>query len=291
MLHPGHLGRLEEWTARWRDQVRLLRQVEIPGLVAVRGGFVGPLPHAAGPSRRVDGHAVPRHGVGRRRLPRPVGPVAPRPRTGAAPPRPGAGGRRPRPAPQRRRHGRAAGRPPRREAGQHPRPPRGRHRAGRPGQRAGTGRRPRPGQPGRNRRLHRPRGPRRRSVRFCRRPLLTRRRGLLPADGRGAGGPARARRAPPAPPGCTLRPRSGRPRRPHRHHARPRSRPEARVPGQLGGPAPSQQPGRPVGRAPDPAAGARPQPVGAAGPGRRPGDPHAPALGRRCRRRSRRLHA
>ncbi len=48
MLHPGHLARLEEWTARWRDQVRLLRQVEIPGLVAVRGGFVGPLPHAPG---------------------------------------------------------------------------------------------------------------------------------------------------------------------------------------------------------------------------------------------------
>jgi serine/threonine protein kinase len=48
MLHPGHLGRLEEWTARWRDQVRLLRQVEVPGLVAVRGGFVGPLPHAPG---------------------------------------------------------------------------------------------------------------------------------------------------------------------------------------------------------------------------------------------------
>ena len=48
MLHPGHLPRLEEWTARWRDQVRLLRQVEIPGLVAVRGGFVGPLPHAPG---------------------------------------------------------------------------------------------------------------------------------------------------------------------------------------------------------------------------------------------------
>ena len=48
MLHPGHLARLDEWTARWRDQVRLLRQVEIPGLVAVRGGFVGPLPHAPG---------------------------------------------------------------------------------------------------------------------------------------------------------------------------------------------------------------------------------------------------
>jgi serine/threonine protein kinase len=48
MLQPGHLANLGEWTNRWRDQVELLKQVEIPGLVAVRGGFVGSLPHPKG---------------------------------------------------------------------------------------------------------------------------------------------------------------------------------------------------------------------------------------------------
>ena len=45
MLQPGHLAQLGEWTERWREQVELLKQVEVPGLVAVRNGFVGALPH------------------------------------------------------------------------------------------------------------------------------------------------------------------------------------------------------------------------------------------------------
>ena len=48
MLQPGHLTRLPEWTALWRDQVTMLRDVQVPGLVRVRGGFVGPLPHLPG---------------------------------------------------------------------------------------------------------------------------------------------------------------------------------------------------------------------------------------------------
>ncbi len=48
MLQPGHLANLGKWTARWRDQVELLKQVEVPGLVAVRGDFIGPLPHSRG---------------------------------------------------------------------------------------------------------------------------------------------------------------------------------------------------------------------------------------------------
>ncbi len=48
MLQPGHLDRLDEWTARWRTHVELLGRVMIPGLVRVRGGFVGPLPHPPG---------------------------------------------------------------------------------------------------------------------------------------------------------------------------------------------------------------------------------------------------
>lgn len=48
MLQPGHLGRISEWTTRWRNQLKLLRKVKISGLVTVRGGFVGPLPHPAG---------------------------------------------------------------------------------------------------------------------------------------------------------------------------------------------------------------------------------------------------
>lgn len=52
MLQPGHLTRLPEWTALWRDQVTLLRDVQVPGLVRVRGGFVGPLPHLPGRADR-----------------------------------------------------------------------------------------------------------------------------------------------------------------------------------------------------------------------------------------------
>ena len=48
MLHPGHLGNLSEWMDRWRTQVELLVRVRVPGLVAVRGGFVGALPHPPG---------------------------------------------------------------------------------------------------------------------------------------------------------------------------------------------------------------------------------------------------
>ena len=48
MLQPGHLDNLGDWTARWRQQAQLLRRVRVPGLVAVRGGFVGPLPHPRG---------------------------------------------------------------------------------------------------------------------------------------------------------------------------------------------------------------------------------------------------
>ncbi len=48
MLQPGHLGRLGEWTNRWLRQVELLARVELPGLVRVRTGFVGALPHAPG---------------------------------------------------------------------------------------------------------------------------------------------------------------------------------------------------------------------------------------------------
>lgn len=46
MLQPGHLDRLAEWTLRWREQVELLQGSEVPGLVKVRKGFVGPLPHS-----------------------------------------------------------------------------------------------------------------------------------------------------------------------------------------------------------------------------------------------------
>ncbi len=42
MLQPGHLERLNEWTARWREQVELLGRAKVPGLVGVLGRFVGP---------------------------------------------------------------------------------------------------------------------------------------------------------------------------------------------------------------------------------------------------------
>jgi len=48
MLQPAHLENLAGWTARWRKQVELLRPVRVPGMVGVRGGFVGPLPHLCG---------------------------------------------------------------------------------------------------------------------------------------------------------------------------------------------------------------------------------------------------
>ncbi|MDQ6614851.1 MAG: serine/threonine protein kinase, partial [Actinomycetota bacterium] len=47
-LQPAYAGRIDQWAARWRDQVELLRSLQIPGLVGVREGFVGPLPHHQG---------------------------------------------------------------------------------------------------------------------------------------------------------------------------------------------------------------------------------------------------
>jgi len=48
MLHPHHRPQLASWRRRWGEQVELLRSLHAPGLVAVRDGFVGPLPHPAG---------------------------------------------------------------------------------------------------------------------------------------------------------------------------------------------------------------------------------------------------
>ncbi len=45
MLHPNHRAQLEEWTKRWSAQVELLRSLQVPGVVSVRDGFVGALPH------------------------------------------------------------------------------------------------------------------------------------------------------------------------------------------------------------------------------------------------------
>lgn len=47
-LQPIYSARIDQWAARWRDQVELLRSLHIPGLVGVREGFVGPLPHLEG---------------------------------------------------------------------------------------------------------------------------------------------------------------------------------------------------------------------------------------------------
>ncbi len=48
MLQPRFLSRVDDWHARWMEQVELLRSLQIPGVVRVRDGFLGPLPHAAG---------------------------------------------------------------------------------------------------------------------------------------------------------------------------------------------------------------------------------------------------
>ncbi|HEX3541393.1 MAG TPA: serine/threonine-protein kinase [Acidimicrobiales bacterium] len=47
-LQPVYSARIDQWAARWRDQVELLRSLHIPALVGVREGFVGPLPHLPG---------------------------------------------------------------------------------------------------------------------------------------------------------------------------------------------------------------------------------------------------
>ena len=48
MLQPRFLSQVEQWHTRWAEQVELLRSLQVPGLVTVRDGFVGPLPHVAG---------------------------------------------------------------------------------------------------------------------------------------------------------------------------------------------------------------------------------------------------
>jgi len=48
MLQPRFLSRVQEWHARWAEQVELLRSLQVPGVVPVRDGFLGPLPHAPG---------------------------------------------------------------------------------------------------------------------------------------------------------------------------------------------------------------------------------------------------
>jgi hypothetical protein len=48
MLHPKYLGRIAEWQRRWTEQVELLRSLQAPGVVPVRDGFLGALPHRAG---------------------------------------------------------------------------------------------------------------------------------------------------------------------------------------------------------------------------------------------------
>jgi uncharacterized delta-60 repeat protein len=48
MLQPRFLSRVEEWHTRWTEQVELLRSLQVPGVVPVRDGFLGPLPHPPG---------------------------------------------------------------------------------------------------------------------------------------------------------------------------------------------------------------------------------------------------
>lgn len=48
MLQPRFLARVEEWHARWSEQVEVLRSLQVPGVVRVRDGFLGPLPHPPG---------------------------------------------------------------------------------------------------------------------------------------------------------------------------------------------------------------------------------------------------
>ena len=48
MLQPRFLSKVEEWHTRWTEQVELLRSLQVPGVVPVRDGFLGPLPHPPG---------------------------------------------------------------------------------------------------------------------------------------------------------------------------------------------------------------------------------------------------
>jgi serine/threonine protein kinase len=48
MLHPCFSSRVDEWYARCSEQVELGRSLQVPGVVGVREGFLGPLPHPPG---------------------------------------------------------------------------------------------------------------------------------------------------------------------------------------------------------------------------------------------------
>jgi serine/threonine protein kinase len=48
MLHPHHQPQLDLWRRHWGEQVELLRSLQSQGLVTIRDGFVGALPHAEG---------------------------------------------------------------------------------------------------------------------------------------------------------------------------------------------------------------------------------------------------
>ena len=48
MLHPNHRAHLQQWNQRWASQIELLRSLQVPGVVPVRDGFAGPLPHHPG---------------------------------------------------------------------------------------------------------------------------------------------------------------------------------------------------------------------------------------------------
>lgn len=48
MLQPRFFSRVDDWHTRWIEQVELLRSLQVPGVVPVRDGFIGPLPHPPG---------------------------------------------------------------------------------------------------------------------------------------------------------------------------------------------------------------------------------------------------
>jgi len=50
MLQPGLVSQVHEWYRRWNDQVQLLLSLQVRGVVGVRDGFLGPLPHPPGGS-------------------------------------------------------------------------------------------------------------------------------------------------------------------------------------------------------------------------------------------------
>lgn len=48
MLQPRFMSQVELWRSRWMEQLELLRSLQVPGLVPVRDGFIGALPHSPG---------------------------------------------------------------------------------------------------------------------------------------------------------------------------------------------------------------------------------------------------